>query len=107
VRIDNGKVYAPGISTFPFGGQTIGTPSVRSTFRDDVLVSVLQLPQSPGDPVILRIVVQPLVVWLWIGGGIIAFGTVLAAFPGRRRRPTAPVSEPVAERAVDPALVTA
>ena len=40
------------------------------------------------------VTVQPLVLWLWIGGGIVGFGTVLAAFPGRRRRPTAPVSEP-------------
>ena len=34
----------------------------------------------------LRVIVQPMVVWLWIGGGVMAFGTVLAAFPGKRRR---------------------
>jgi hypothetical protein len=28
--------------------------------------------------------------WLWIGGAIVAAGAVLAALPGRRRRPTAP-----------------
>jgi cytochrome c-type biogenesis protein CcmF len=66
------------------------------------MLSVLALPENQGDPVVLRVTVQPLVVWLWIGGGVVAFGTVLAAFPGRRRRPTAPVSEPVTGARVDP-----
>jgi cytochrome c-type biogenesis protein CcmF len=39
--------------------------------------------------------VRPLILWLWLGGGIMAFGTLLAALPGRRRRPTEPVSAPV------------
>ena len=39
---------------------------------------------------------QPLVMWLWIGGGLAFGGTLLAAFPGQRRRvPTAPASEAV------------
>jgi hypothetical protein len=33
--------------------------------------------------------------WLWIGAGLIGFGSVLSAIPGRRRRPTDPVSAPV------------
>ena len=44
--------------------------------------------------------IMPLVVWLWIGGGLMAVGTVLAAWPGRRRRPTDPVSAPIPERHV-------
>jgi hypothetical protein len=36
------------------------------------------------------------VVWLWLGGGLIVVGSVLAAVPGKRRRPTDPVSAPVA-----------
>jgi cytochrome c-type biogenesis protein CcmF len=109
IRIDGGKTYAPGISVFPFGGQTIGTPSVRSTLIDDVMLSVLVMPVNPGDPLTLRVVVQPLVVWLWIGGGIMAAGTFLSAFPGRRRRPTEPVSAPVpvAEDRPDPAALVA
>jgi cytochrome c-type biogenesis protein CcmF len=108
VRVDGGKTYAPAINRFTFSGQTIGTPSVRSTLADDVTLSLLDAPQTPGGPILLRVTVQPLVIWLWIGGGIIAFGTVLAAFPGRRRRPTAPVSAPVGEqRRPDPELVGA
>jgi hypothetical protein len=32
---------------------------------------------------------------MWIGGGIIGLGTILAAWPGRRRNPLDPVSAPV------------
>jgi cytochrome c-type biogenesis protein CcmF len=103
VRVDGGQIYAPALSLFTFSGQTVGTPSVRTGFTEDVMLSVLRFPENPGDPVLLRVTVQPLVLWLWIGGGIVGFGTVLAAFPGRRRRPTAPVSEPVvADAGPDP-----
>jgi cytochrome c-type biogenesis protein CcmF len=45
--------------------------------------------------VTLRVIIEPMTLWLWIGGGVMAAGTVLAAWPGRRRRPTDPVSAPV------------
>ena len=52
--------------------------------------------------------VNPMIVWLWIGGGLVAVGTALAAWPGRRRRPIDPVSAPLSEPAVrDEAEVTA
>jgi cytochrome c-type biogenesis protein CcmF len=54
------------------------------------------------------VVIEPLVSWLWLGGLLMAFGTLLALVPGRRRRPTAPVSQPPEPRQVpDPELVGA
>jgi len=35
--------------------------------------------------------VNPMIVWLWIGGGVMALGTVLALAP-RLRRPTRPAA---------------
>ena len=97
VNIDGAQVYEPGIATYPFAGQTIGVPSVRSTAFDDIALSVLQFPDGVDDAVILRVTIQPLIVWLWIGGLIMAAGTVLAVVPGRRRQPTAATSAPIAE----------
>ncbi|CAN5155164.1 heme lyase CcmF/NrfE family subunit [soil metagenome] len=96
VQIDGGPVYEPALNTFitseeRSSGQAIGTPSVRTGITGDVFLSLLTPPDA-GDTVTLRVVIQPLIVWLWIGGGVMAFGTVLAAWPGRRRRPTEPVS---------------
>jgi cytochrome c-type biogenesis protein CcmF len=92
VRIDGGGIHEPAIATFPFASQTIGLPAVRSTLWDDVSLSVLQFPDDSADSVVLRVTVQPLVVWLWIGGLVMALGTVLAIFPSGRRRPTDPTS---------------
>jgi cytochrome c-type biogenesis protein CcmF len=98
VLVDDVKVYEPGIATYPFAGQTIGIPSVRSTWRDDIALSVLQFPEGGNDEVVLRATVQPLIVWLWIGGLVMAFGTALAVVPGRRRDPLLPASAKVGAR---------
>ena len=87
VRVDDAKTYGPAIATYPFASQTIGIPSVRSTLRDDVALSVLTFPDDAGaDRVILRVTVQPLVAWLWLGGIVMAAGTGLSLVPGRSRR---------------------
>jgi Cytochrome c-type biogenesis protein CcmF C-terminal len=62
-----------------------------------VYLSLVSAPaDDAGQTVGVRVVVQPLIMWLWLGGLVMAAGTVLAAFPGRRRRnPIDPVSAPV------------
>ncbi|MCH7789685.1 MAG: heme lyase CcmF/NrfE family subunit [Acidobacteria bacterium] len=100
VEVDNKGVRTPAISLYPSGSQSIGTPSVSTSLVDDVHLSLVTLPED-GTPPVIRVTVQPLIVWLWIGGGVMAFGTVLAAFPGRRRRGTDPVSSPAALEEVD------
>ena len=86
VRVDDAKTYGPAIATYPFASQTIGIPSVRSTLRDDVALSVLTFPDDPGASgpgrVILRVTVQPLVAWLWLGGIVMALGAALSLLPG-------------------------
>jgi cytochrome c-type biogenesis protein CcmF len=95
VRVDGGKVYAPAVHQFPFATQAIGSPSVKSSLHDDVYLTLVAPPDQAGGSAVIGVIVQPLIIWLWIGGGVIAVGTLLAAWPGRRRRPTAPVSAPV------------
>jgi cytochrome c-type biogenesis protein CcmF len=95
LRVDGGKIYRPAISQYNGGSTPVGTPSVRSTPRDDLYLTLVDSPQKPGDPATIGIIVQPLIMWLWIGGGIMAIGTALAAWPGRRRNPIQPVSAPV------------
>jgi cytochrome c-type biogenesis protein CcmF len=94
VRVNGGRVFRPAINEYVFGGMTIGTPSVSTGLREDVFLALLDVPEEPGDPAVVRVVLQPLVTWLWIGGGVMALGTALAAFPGKRRRPTEPTSAP-------------
>jgi cytochrome c-type biogenesis protein CcmF len=50
----------------------------------------------------VKIFIKPMVMWIWVGGLLMVAGTVLAMFPGsRRRRPTDAVSAPVPGGAPD------
>ena len=95
VRVDGGRVYAPALHQFPFASQAIGSPSVRTTPLGDVYLTLVAPPSRTGGAAVIGVNVQPLVMWLWIGGALIAVGTLLAAFPGRRRLPTEPASAPI------------
>ncbi|MBV8957643.1 MAG: heme lyase CcmF/NrfE family subunit [Actinobacteria bacterium] len=98
VRVDGGKVYRPAVSNFPFATQAIGTPSVRTGLTGDVYLTLVVPPSSPNGNAVIGVLVKPLVVWLWIGGLLMALGTAMAAVPGRlRRRPTQPASAPIAD----------
>jgi cytochrome c-type biogenesis protein CcmF len=107
VLLDGEQVYRPALTKYLRIGQDIGTPSVRTGFTKDVYLTVDANEQpSPGDTeATIQVFVKPMVIWLWIGGGIMAIGTLLAAFPGRRRRrPTDPTSAPlVLDGAIAPA----
>jgi cytochrome c-type biogenesis protein CcmF len=93
VAVDHAGVYRPAISQYPLVNETVGTPSVRSTPLTDVYLTLQAAPGKDGVAVI-GVIVEPGVMWVWIGGLVVVGGTLLAAFPGRRRLPTSPVSAP-------------
>ena len=106
VRVDGGRVFRPALNQFPFATQAIGTPSVRTGLSEDVYLTLVSAPRQAGDAAVIGVVVQPLVVWLWVGGALMAVGTLMAAVPGRRRSQAAevapqteaqPAAEPVPE----------
>ena len=95
VRLDGGDLLEPKTNHYFATGQAVARPSVRVGWTSDLYTNVTK-EATPTDPSVkMRIVVQPLIVWLWIGGAVILVGTALSAFPGRRRNPLDPVSTPV------------
>ena len=94
LRVDGGAVFTPAISQFGTGTQAVGTPAIDSSLTSDVYLTINRIPDQ-GAAWTFGVVVQPLVMWLWIGGALVVVGSVLSAVPGRRRRPTDPVSAPV------------
>jgi len=56
--------------------------AIHSTLMEDLYVI---LAGYEGEMATFKVLVNPLVVWLWIGGGVMALGTILALFPDRRR----------------------
>jgi len=95
--VDGDSSFEPSRNHYLATGQAIPRPSVKVGIKEDLYLTLIDEPTKEADGVRVRIVVQPLIVWLWIGGMIMIAGTALSAFPGRRRRnPLDPVSTPVA-----------
>ncbi len=94
----------PAITTYLNMGVDVPTPGVRTGFTDDVYLTLEQGSQPGDTEVTIQAFVRPMILWLWIGGLVMAIGTLLAAFPGsRRRRAIDPVSAPIGTMPADDA----
>jgi cytochrome c-type biogenesis protein CcmF len=92
VSVDGGKPYAPAITKFTKIGMNVGTPSVRTGFGSDIYLTLEPPVRQDSNEARIKVFIKPLILWLWIGSGLMAVGTALAAFPGKRRKPTDPTS---------------
>lgn len=85
----------PSLNFYPAASEPIGTPSIRFGLLGDLYSSVIGF-EGQGERAVFRFFLNPGVFWLWVGGGIMALGGLLALWPGRRRGVPSPV--PVVER---------
>ena len=101
VRVDGGQVVRAAPHPLPQLRRRSCRRRACAAARPRTSTSPLEgTPQAGDTTATIKVAIKPMIVWLWIGGALMAFGTVLAAFPGRRRRrPTDPVSAPDRERA--------
>ncbi|MGZ8482148.1 MAG: cytochrome c-type biogenesis CcmF C-terminal domain-containing protein [Candidatus Limnocylindria bacterium] len=87
---------ATALRDYPNSAAAIATPSVRTSLGEDLYVTLLASDSGTGE-VTLHLFVNPLVVWIWIGGLIVAIGSTFAIWPERR---VAPVVAPEGGRTV-------
>jgi cytochrome c-type biogenesis protein CcmF len=85
---------------YPNSPTAIATPAVRTSLGEDLYVTLLSSdPETQA--VTLHLFVNPLVVWIWIGGAIVGIGSAFAVWP-ERRRATAPAVQPQRAPSVSP-----
>ena len=70
---------------YPNSPTTIATPAVRTSLGEDLYVTLLAS-DAASQAVTLHLFVNPLVVWIWIGGAIVGVGAAFAIWPERRTR---------------------
>ncbi len=67
--------------------QPISRAVMRSTLREDlyVILTGADVDRSTGTHLAtLKVLVRPLMIWMWIGGLVLTMGTVIAVWPDRR-----------------------
>ena len=95
VIVDGDKTYEPAITKYTRIGMNVGTPSVRTSLTTDIYLTLEPPVRQDANEARIKVFIKPMIIWLWIGTALMAVGTVLAAFPGRRRKPTDATSAPV------------
>lgn len=85
----------PRLNYYRTSDQPIATPAVRSRPDRDVYVNLMAF-ERDGSRATFRVLIEPLVFWIWLGGGIVGLGAVVALWPARRRR-RGEVAEPGAD----------
>jgi cytochrome c-type biogenesis protein CcmF len=89
VLINNQGPYYPAITIFPNESQGIGTPAINSTPLKDIYITVSELPTgSSSKSVIIGVVIQPFIFWIWTGGFIIFIGGLLSIIPDLNNKKT-------------------
>jgi cytochrome c-type biogenesis protein CcmF len=75
---------AAALRDYPNSSTAIATPAVRTAIGEDLYVTLLAY-NPTTETVSLHVFVNPLVVWIWVGGAIVALGALFAIWPDRRR----------------------
>jgi cytochrome c-type biogenesis protein CcmF len=65
--------------------QPVTEVAVRSTLKEDLYVILSQYNQD-DDSATFKVVISPLIMWMWLGGFILVGGTILAMWPDKRER---------------------
>ncbi len=84
ISINNGDIYAPAITRYRAQGMVVPTPSVKSGLFRDIYLVVDEVPEQTNGPIRLRAIIRPMVIWIWIGGLLMAAGSLLAVFRNDR-----------------------
>jgi cytochrome c-type biogenesis protein CcmF len=85
----------PRLNFYNTSEQPIATPAVRSRASGDLYLNLMAV-ERDGSTATIRMIVEPLVPWIWTGGFIIVLGAVISIWPTRRREmATAPVVAPL------------
>jgi cytochrome c-type biogenesis protein CcmF len=58
--------------------------ALRSNLKEDLYIVLAGL--DPDGLAAFQVLINPLVVWLWIGGVVLIVGTLITAWPARKRR---------------------
>ena len=63
--------------------QPVPTPDVRSSIRGDLYINLMAF-ESSGANATVKVIVEPLVPWIWFGGLVVVIGAITGLSYGPR-----------------------
>ena len=88
---ENGKQLGslfPALKFFPTQESPIGRAVFRSTIADDLYVILSGFSNLDKNQATLKVLIRPLVFWIWLGGAVMTLGTLVCIWPVRQRSPS-------------------
>ncbi len=79
----------PRMNYYHVSDQPVPTPDVRSSIKGDLYVNLMAF-EPNGANATVKVIVEPLVPWIWFGGLVIVVGAIIGMFHGPRTREAAP-----------------
>jgi cytochrome c-type biogenesis protein CcmF len=89
----------PRMNFYPMSQDPVPTPAVRSGPFGDLYLNLMSF-RPDGSTATIRAIHEPLVPWIWFGGGVVVLGAIIGIWPvrGRRKAVAAPVADTVLAR---------
>jgi cytochrome c-type biogenesis protein CcmF len=79
-------VLTPALKFFPTQQSPVGRAVHRSTLTEDIYLILSGFSELQENRATLKVLVRPLVIWMWLGGLIIALGTLVTILPPQRAK---------------------
>jgi cytochrome c-type biogenesis protein CcmF len=74
-------VIRPALKFFPTQQSPIGRAVHQSSLSEDIYLILSGFSEVERNRATLKVLVRPLVIWMWIGGFVIVFGTLICILP--------------------------
>lgn len=80
------SVEDPRMNIYPSADQPIPTPAVKSTLTSDLYLTLMAFDTQGGERATVRVIINPGIWWLWVGGMIMGVGALISIWPRGRGR---------------------
>jgi cytochrome c-type biogenesis protein CcmF len=81
-------ILTPALKFFPTQQSPIGRAVHQSSLSEDIYLILSGFSEIDRNQATLKALVRPLVIWMWIGGFVIAFGTLICIWPMKKTEPS-------------------
>ena len=78
-------VLSPALKYFPSQQSPIGRAVLRMGWSEDLYLILSGFSEVRASQATIKVLLRPLVMWIWVGGGVIVLGALLALWPFGRR----------------------